>query len=84
MVHNRVAPNLLMLVLLIGGLFMASQIKKELFPDFALDEVRVSVAYPGASPEEVEQGIVQQWKRPSTASRALMKYVPRRMRGAHW
>ena len=58
MVHNRVAPNLLMLVLLIGGLFMASQIKKEVFPDFALDEVRVSVAYPGASPEEVEQGIV--------------------------
>ena len=58
MVHNRVAPNLLMLVLLVGGLFMATQIKKEVFPDFALDEVRVSVAYPGASPEEVEQGIV--------------------------
>ena len=58
MVHNRVAPNLLMLVLLIGGLLMANQIKKEVFPDFALDEVRVSVAYPGASPEEVEQGIV--------------------------
>ena len=58
MVHNRVAPNLLMLVLLIGGLFMANQIKKEVFPDFALDQVRVSVAYPGASPEEVEQGIV--------------------------
>ena len=58
MVHNRVAPNLLMLVLLIGGLFTAGQIKKEVFPDFALDEVRVSVAYPGASPEEVEQGIV--------------------------
>jgi len=58
MVHNRVAPNLLMLVLLIGGLFMAGQINKEVFPDFTLDEVRVSVAYPGASPEEVEQGIV--------------------------
>jgi len=58
MVHNRVAPNLLMLVLLVGGLFMANQIKKEVFPDFTLDEVRVSVAYPGASPEEVEQGIV--------------------------
>ena len=58
MVHNRVAPNLLMLVLLIGGFFMAGQIKKEVFPDFALDEVRVSVVYPGASPEEVEQGIV--------------------------
>ena len=58
MVHNRVAPNLLMLALLIGGLFTANNIKKEVFPDFALDQVRVSVAYPGASPEEVEQGIV--------------------------
>ena len=29
MVHNRVAPNLLMLVLLIGGFYMANQIKKE-------------------------------------------------------
>jgi multidrug efflux pump subunit AcrB len=58
MVHNRVAPNLLMLVLLVGGFYMANQIRKEVFPDFALDEVRVSVAYPGASPEEVEQGIV--------------------------
>ena len=58
MVHNRVAPNLLMLVLLIGGIFMSGQIKKEVFPDFSLDQVRVSVAYPGASPDEVEQGIV--------------------------
>lgn len=58
MVHNRVAPNLLMLVLLLGGLFMADKIKKEVFPDFDLDAVTVSVSYPGASPEEVEQGIV--------------------------
>lgn len=58
MVHNRVAPNLLMLVLLLGGLFMANQIKKEVFPDFDLEAINVTVAYPGASPEEVEQGIV--------------------------
>lgn len=58
MVSNRVTPNLLMLVLLLGGLFLALQIKQEVFPDFELDLVRVSVSYPGASPEEVEQGIV--------------------------
>ncbi len=58
MVHNRVTPNLLMLVLLLGGLFMSLQIKKEVFPEFTLDQVTVSVPYPGASPEEVEQGIV--------------------------
>ncbi|MDX1655770.1 MAG: hypothetical protein R3310_11230, partial [Candidatus Competibacteraceae bacterium] len=54
MVHNRVTPNLLMLVLLLGGLFMSLQIKKEVFPDFELDTITTTVSYPGASPEEVE------------------------------
>jgi len=54
MVYNRVTPNLLMIALLLGGLFVSGQIKKEVFPEFELDRVTVSVAYPGASPEEVE------------------------------
>ncbi len=58
MVHNRVTPNLLMLFLLVGGLYMSTRIKQEVFPEFEEDIVRVSVAYPGASPEEVEQGII--------------------------
>lgn len=58
MAGHSVAANLLMLVLLVGGVIWAMQIKKELFPDFTLDTVTVTVAYPGASPEEVEQGII--------------------------
>jgi multidrug efflux pump subunit AcrB len=58
MVRNRVTPNLLMIFLVLGGLFMTSRIKKEVFPEFELDLVTVSVAYPGASPEEVEKGII--------------------------
>jgi len=58
MVGNRVTPNILMMVFLLGGLIMASRIKKEVFPEFDLDIVTVQVAYPGASPAEVEQGIV--------------------------
>ncbi|MBL6946406.1 MAG: efflux RND transporter permease subunit, partial [Rhodospirillales bacterium] len=58
MVGNRVTPNLLMLVLLIGGLFLALQIKQEVFPDFEFDIVQVSVSYSGSSPEEVERGII--------------------------
>ena len=38
--------------------YMSLFIKKEVFPEFDLDMVTISVAYPGASPEEVEQGIV--------------------------
>jgi multidrug efflux pump subunit AcrB len=58
MVRNRVTPNILMLAFLVGGLVMSTRIKQEVFPEFDLDEVVVRVPYPGASPEEVEQGIV--------------------------
>ena len=58
MVHNRVTPNLLMIFLLLGGLFMTTRIKQEVFPEFDLDMVTVSVDYTGAGPEEVEQGII--------------------------
>jgi len=58
MAGNSVAANLLMLVLLVGGLIWGMQIKQEVFPDFDLDYVAITVPYPGASPEEVEQGIV--------------------------
>lgn len=58
MVCNRVTPNLLMIILLAGGIFMSSTIKQEVFPEFELDRISISVAYPGASPEEIEQSIV--------------------------
>jgi multidrug efflux pump subunit AcrB len=58
MAGHSVSANLLMLVLLVGGFFWGLKIKKEVFPDFELDLVTISVPYPGASPEEVERGIV--------------------------
>ncbi len=58
MTQNRVTPNLLMFVCLAGGFFMATQIKQEVFPEFDIDMVTIQVAYPGSSPEEVEQGII--------------------------
>lgn len=57
-VNNRVTSNLIMWALLLGGLFMMTQIKQEVFPEFELDGVSVVVVYPGSSPEEVEQGII--------------------------
>jgi multidrug efflux pump subunit AcrB len=58
MAGHSVASNLLMLMLLIGGIIFAFRIKQEVFPELDLDEVNVSVSYPGSSPEEVERGIV--------------------------
>ncbi|MDM8522274.1 efflux RND transporter permease subunit [Desulfococcaceae bacterium HSG8] len=59
MARNPVAANLLMMVFLIGGaIVLFTQIKQEVFPEFEIDMVRISVPYPGASPEEVEKGII--------------------------
>ena len=58
MAGNPVAANLLMVALLLGGLLGFADIRQEITPDFTFESVRISVAYPGASPEEVEEGIV--------------------------
>ncbi len=58
MTTNHVAANLLMLVLVLGGIIKAPEIKQEIFPEVSLDRITISVAYPGAGPEEVEEGIL--------------------------
>ncbi len=59
MAQNSIAANLLMVILLGGGVWSAFTIQKEVFPQFQLDVVEVSVGYPGAAPSEVEQGILR-------------------------
>ena len=59
MARNSIAANLLMMILLAGGIWSAFQIQKEVFPQFQLDIVSVSVGYPGAAPSEVESGVLQ-------------------------
>lgn len=58
MAQNPVAANLAMLVIAAAGAFAVFSIKQEVFPEFSVGMVVVSVPYPGASPEEVEQGVV--------------------------
>jgi multidrug efflux pump subunit AcrB len=58
MAGHSVTANLLMLVLVVGGLIVSFRMTKEFFPEMELDRVRISVSYPGASPEEVEEGII--------------------------
>ncbi|WP_379545628.1 efflux RND transporter permease subunit [Qipengyuania sp. DSG2-2] len=59
MARNGVAANLLMLVMLVAGYLSYTTIVQEVFPESSLDTITVSVAYPGATPEEIEESIVQ-------------------------
>ncbi|GAC16561.1 efflux RND transporter permease subunit [Aliiglaciecola lipolytica] len=57
MIHHGVAPHLLMLLLILGGLVMSLMIRKEYMPETTLDSVSVMVSYPGAAPNEIEPSI---------------------------
>ena len=58
MASNPIAANILMIILLVGGLFATTRVQQEFLPNAELDEVYVTVAYPGASPDEIEQGVI--------------------------
>ncbi len=54
---HHVAANMLMIfVLLVGGLSLASMVL-EVFPEFSIDTITISVVYPGATPAETEEGV---------------------------
>ncbi len=55
--RNPVAANLLMAIMIAGGLLATPLLRQEMFPDIDLDVVTIAVPYPGASPVEVESGV---------------------------
>ncbi len=58
-VKNSPAMNVMLLATLIVGSISLMVMRREVFPEFELEIVLVSVPYPGASAEEVEEGICQ-------------------------
>ena len=57
--RNGVASNLLMVAILMAGLnTLFKRIPTEVFPEFELDMISVSVPYRGSTPAEVEESIV--------------------------
>lgn len=55
---NHVAANLLMFLIIAAGLLALSDAKYEVFPELSLDSINVTVPYRGASPEDVEDGVL--------------------------
>ncbi|MED5494510.1 MAG: efflux RND transporter permease subunit, partial [Verrucomicrobiota bacterium] len=56
---NGVAANLLAIFIAIVGVMTIGTLRQEVFPEFSSDIISVRVVYPGAAPEEVEEGISQ-------------------------
>jgi len=54
---NSVAANLLMALMVLGGILALFKIDQKTFPDIDIEVVSIGVAYLGAAPEEVEEGV---------------------------
>ncbi len=55
--RNHVAANLMMGLIVLAGLVSLPQMPMKSFPDIDIPVINISVAYLGAAPEEVEEGV---------------------------
>ena len=58
-IANPVAANLLMVLLLVGGVLSAMNLRSQVFPTISPDTVVITTPFPGATPAEVEEGITR-------------------------
>ena len=55
--RNAIAANLLMVFILLGGYLTMQTIDKQMFPQVKINWISYAAPYPGAAPQEVEEGI---------------------------
>ena len=58
-INHHVLANLLVLIILLSGLIAGTSMVRSSFPDIKPSSISVTVVYPGADVEEVENGIAQ-------------------------
>ena len=57
-VHHPTASNLLMVAMIVIGLFSLAKLNTQFFPTLEIPQINVSVVWPGASAEDVEENIL--------------------------
>ena len=57
--RNTVFANIVLLIIVFAGLLATMNMRREFFPEFSLDMISVTMIWPGADPEEVEEGVVR-------------------------
>ncbi|MEZ5892082.1 MAG: efflux RND transporter permease subunit [Parvularculaceae bacterium] len=55
---NSVAANLLMVAIVITGFIALTRLEQEVFPSASFNGATIAVAWPGASPQEIEEQII--------------------------
>ena len=58
-VEHKTAANIIMILMIVVGLLSVGRLNKQFFPDFDIEVVAVTIDWPGATAEEIDQNIVQ-------------------------
>ena len=58
MIDNPIASSLLTFAIIILGLLSFNSINQESSPSFQINEISIEASYPGATPKDIEQGII--------------------------
>lgn len=61
--RHRVAANLLMLIMILGGVWALMRINTQFLPTFSVELVSVTIVWPGASAEDIENSITNPLER---------------------
>ncbi len=56
-IKNTIYANAIIIITAIAGLLSLSLMPKSFFPELSPNRIYINVSYPGASPEEIEEGI---------------------------
>ncbi|NQU65194.1 MAG: efflux RND transporter permease subunit, partial [SAR324 cluster bacterium] len=77
--RNTVFANMLMVIIILSGIIASTRMIREFFPEFSLDMITITIVYPGANPEEVEEGISRKVESAVEAIEGVKQYTTQSM-----
>ena len=79
--NNRVAANVILLLLFVGGIVAVNMANLESFPEYDPRIIRIEVPYPGASPAEVEEDILKRIEESLVGTIGVSRVVSKALEG---
>ncbi len=74
-IRNNVLVNLVVFIVLAMGVIASVKLVREIFPEISVDTLIVTMVYPGADPEDVEEGISRKIEEAIDGIEGIKKYT---------
>lgn len=75
LISNSVFANVMLIIIIMTGVISSMLMVREFFPEFSVETIFVEVLYPGADPEEVEEGISRKIEEEVDSLEGIKRYT---------